>query len=271
MVDAEKAADQHEKEVATERPSTEVVMEGLAAAESNDDVALVHREMEFAAAERLIFFSDAVVAIALTLLALDLPVPGGLENVASMSMSDMFADAGRHLDDYLAFLISFLVIGAHWRLHHRMFRYVRVPTTAIIRLNMYWLLLIVITPFTTRMLSVGQQNLLRFGFYAATQTIQFAIFAVIIVLILRGQPIPDDTDLQRLQGGLWQSIAMAFGFAISIPLYLVIGQAAFAVWAAVPITANLVKPFLRGATQRWPRSFSRRPHTARMCASTLVA
>jgi uncharacterized membrane protein len=45
-----------------------------------------------------------------------------------------------------------------------MFRYVCVATTAIIRLNMYWLLLIVITPFTTRMLSVRQQNLLRFGF-----------------------------------------------------------------------------------------------------------
>ena len=186
MVDAKKAAGQQDQQGADERPSSEVVMEGLAAAESDDDVALVHREMEFAAAERLMFFSDAVVAIALTLLALDLPVPGGIENVASISISDMLADAGRHLDDYLAFLISFLVIGAHWRLHHRVFRYVRVPATAIIRLNMYWLLLIVITPFTTRMLSVGQQNLLRFGFYAATQAIQFAIFAVIIVLILRG-------------------------------------------------------------------------------------
>jgi uncharacterized membrane protein len=250
MVDAKKTAGQQDQQGADERPSSEVVMEGLAAAESDDDVALVHREMEFAAAERLMFFSDAVVAIALTLLALDLPVPGGIENVASVSISDMLADAGRHLDDYLAFLISFLVIGAHWRLHHRVFRYVRVPATAIIRLNMYWLLLIVITPFTTRMLSVGQQNLLRFGFYAATQAIQFAIFAVIIVLILRGQHIPAGSDLQRLQGGLWQTIAMAIGFGISIPLYLLIGQAAFAVWAAVPITANLIQPILRGRHAR---------------------
>ena len=61
-----------------------------------------------------------------------------------------------------------------------------------------------------------------------------------------GQPIPADPDVQHLHGGLWQSTAMAFGFAISIPLYFVIGQVAFAVWAAVPITANLIKPFLRG-------------------------
>jgi hypothetical protein len=44
MVDAEKAAGQQEQEVAGERPSSEVVMEGLAAAESDDDVALVHRK-----------------------------------------------------------------------------------------------------------------------------------------------------------------------------------------------------------------------------------
>jgi len=52
-------------------------------------------------------------------------------------------------------LISFVVIAAHWRLHHRIFRYVRVATKAIIRLNIYWLLLIVLTPFTTKMLSIG--------------------------------------------------------------------------------------------------------------------
>jgi uncharacterized membrane protein len=152
-----------------ERPSSELVAERLATAQGDNDVALVHREMEIASAERLMFFSDAVVAIALTLLALELPVPGGIENVDSVSISDMISDAGRHLDDYLAFLISFLVIGAHWRIHHRAFRYVREATTPIIRLNMYWLLLIVITPFTTKTLSVGQQNLLRFGLYAGTR------------------------------------------------------------------------------------------------------
>jgi uncharacterized membrane protein len=243
MADADEAADQ--QPAANEPPSNELVQQPHAT-DAEDEIALIHREMEFASAERLAFFSDAVVAIALTLLALELPVPGGIENADSVSVSDMIRDAARHVDDYIAFLISFLVIGAHWRLHHRVFRYVRHATRAIIRLNLYWLLLIVITPFTTKTLSIGHQNLLRFGLYAVTQAMQFAVFAVIVVVIIRTQYVPAVADLQRLQSGLWQTVAMAIGFAVSIPLYLLIGQRAFAVWAVAPLVSNLIlQPWLR--------------------------
>jgi len=225
-------------------------MERLGAGEATGDLDLIHREMEFAAAERLMFFTDAVVAIALTVLALDLPIPGGIQNLNSVSSSDMINDARRHIDDYLAFLISFLVIGAHWRIHHRVFRYVRVANRQIIALNMYWLLLIVITPFTTKTLSIGDQNLLRFGLYATTQAMQFAVFAVIIVVIIRSQPVPAPVDMQRLRGSLWPPLAMAAGFAISIPLYVIIGQAAFAAWGVAPILSNL----LHGQLQRRRRA-----------------
>jgi hypothetical protein len=64
-----------------------------------------------------VFFSDAVVAIAITLLAIELPVPEG-DSTASLLDS-----LGANSIAYLTFLISFLVIGAHWRSHHQVFRY----------------------------------------------------------------------------------------------------------------------------------------------------
>jgi hypothetical protein len=60
--------DRQDDEV-SERPSSELVTARSSTAEVEDDIAETQRKMEFAAVERLIFFTDAVVAIALTLLA----------------------------------------------------------------------------------------------------------------------------------------------------------------------------------------------------------
>jgi hypothetical protein len=79
----------------------------------------------------------------------------------------------------------------------------------------------------------------------STQAMQFAIFTVIIVLILRRQHVPAGTDVERLQGARWQTVAIAIGFAASIPLYLLIGQRAFAVWAIAPILSNFTQAALR--------------------------
>ena len=76
-------------------------------------------ESDARAAERLTFFSDAVIAIAITLLAIELPLPEGHSVHAFwMSVKD---DAGH----YAAFLISFAAIAAAWNSHHDIFRYVR--------------------------------------------------------------------------------------------------------------------------------------------------
>ena len=82
------------------------------------------------AAERLVFFSDAVVAIAITLLALELPIPqGGSTGVLLNSL-------GTNSIAYLTFLISFLVVGAHWQAHHRVFRYLRWVDGTFVHLNL---------------------------------------------------------------------------------------------------------------------------------------
>jgi uncharacterized membrane protein len=81
-----------------------------------------------AGAERLVFFPDAVVAIAITLLALDLHVPQGATS------AEFWRDMHRNFDDYLGFLISFAVIANHWFSHHRMFGHVSRVST---RLNQW--------------------------------------------------------------------------------------------------------------------------------------
>jgi hypothetical protein len=87
---------------------------------------------------------------------------------------------------------------------------------------------------------------------------QFTIFAVIIALILRTQHVPAGSDARNLENGLWQTMALAVGFAVSIPLYLLIGEWAFAVWAAASLMGNLIR-------SHWHRH--RKPHSEPMASA----
>jgi hypothetical protein len=91
-------------------------------------------EAESRATDRLTLFSDAVVAIAITLLAIDLPVPEG-------GTVHLFWESVRHNSGhYAAFLISFFAIAAAWRDHHDIFKYVRRVDSRLRMLNTLWLL-----------------------------------------------------------------------------------------------------------------------------------
>jgi uncharacterized membrane protein len=97
--------------------------------------------------ERLILFSDAVFAIAITLLALEIKVPelphGGISEKALLW-------ALVHLvPKFVGFLVSFFLIGIYWTLHHRMFGFVVAYTTKLAWLNLGFLLSVVLMPFST--------------------------------------------------------------------------------------------------------------------------
>jgi uncharacterized membrane protein len=161
------------------------------------------------ATERLTFFSDAVVAIAMTLLAIDLPVPTGATTAEFLHSLD------EGVLEYLCFLVSFAVIGAHWRAHHGVFRYVDRADGPVVLLNLLWLLLVVLTPFLTRVLGEGESVVfVRFGMYAT--------------------PV-------SLSGRGWvAALISAVAFAVSVPAFLLIGPWAFALWLVLPVALHRI-------------------------------
>jgi len=197
-------------------------------------------EAEFISAERLIFFSDAVVAIAMTLLAFSLPLPHHVASDASDKTVWDAVWAGR--TDYLTFLISFAVIANHWRLHHRLFRFVSRLDARIITLNMVWLLLIVIIPFATKLISGAGGFGIRFTVYAAIQVL------TVLTFLLMSRHIRA-SDLLRAEvpaGGQRDDdvglLTVAAMFAISIPVAFVT-QWAFVVWIASAPAARAVRRY----------------------------
>jgi|WetSurMetagenome_2_1015567.scaffolds.fasta_scaffold270773_2 uncharacterized membrane protein len=97
--------------------------------------------------ERIIFFSDAVMAIAITLLALEIRLPEKLIN-----SSDLFQELIRLSPHYLGFVISFFVIGLFWISHHRVFEYIQTYNNGLIWINLFFLFIIALIPFPTSVL-----------------------------------------------------------------------------------------------------------------------
>jgi len=96
---------------------------------------------------RLEAFSDGVFAIAITLLVLDLKVPGAHPE------GGLWAALGRQWPSFLAYLVSFLVIGIIWVNHHAVFERVRAVDRAVLFVNLALLLFVSVIPFPTRLLA----------------------------------------------------------------------------------------------------------------------
>jgi len=94
--------------------------------------------------DRVLFFSDAVFAIAITLLVVDLRVPDEVLNTGDQLHADKYR--------ILGFAISFLVIGLFWMGHHRLFRYITALNRPVIFLNLLFLGTIAFLPYPTALL-----------------------------------------------------------------------------------------------------------------------
>jgi TMEM175 potassium channel family protein len=91
-------------------------------------------------------FSDGVLAIAITLLVLEIHVPAA-------DFDNLWRGIANQWPSYLAFATSFLTIGAFWLLHHGVFRRLRYADARVMQLNLLLLMAITFLPFPTRLMA----------------------------------------------------------------------------------------------------------------------
>lgn len=97
-------------------------------------------------------FSDAVFAIALTLLVLDIKIPEATSN------NDLWIHIIAQWPTFLAYFMSFLTILVMWVNHHHLFRYIRRANNPFLFINGLLLMFISLTPFPTSLLAEGIKN-----------------------------------------------------------------------------------------------------------------
>jgi len=131
--------------------------------------------------ERIILFTDAVFAIAITLLVIEIKAPHIHQGASAIEIVSQLLDL---FPLFIGFLISFFVIAIYWRSHHRLFSFIKDYDEKLIFLNFLFLFTIVLMPFSSAYYSENTGYTLPFYFYcvnvAATGIVNFFMLNYII-------------------------------------------------------------------------------------------
>lgn len=143
--------------------------------------------------ERVVFFSDAVVAIAITLLVL--PLADAVPEAAQQHLSA--AELISHnANSIYSFLLSFAVIARFWGLHHRLFEEVKAYSRPLLFANFGWLLAIVTLPFPTEIAGQYGNGQFESALYIGTIFVSSLFQLVMVVIIRRDRALrEDDSEL----------------------------------------------------------------------------
>jgi len=125
--------------------------------------------------DRVVFFSDAVFAIAITLLVIEIKVPTH-ENLHALGT----AQALKKLTPlFIGYVISFLVCALFWRSHLQLGQHVKEFSVGLIWLNIFLLLFVALMPFSTALYSEHFGDNIAFAWYCCNlAAIGFMNFAM---------------------------------------------------------------------------------------------
>ena len=167
-------------------------------------------------AERMVFFTDAVVAIAMTLLILPL-----MESVSEGGELSAAAWAGEHADQLLAFLISFALVGAFWRWHHALYERVERYTRTLMRWNFLWMLAIVWLPVATALSTSDGGDASNVIVYVASIAAIPCVSAIIHLHVLR-HPVLVRDGMTIDRTGLVANVALVLVLGVALAIALLV-------------------------------------------------
>lgn len=173
--------------------------------------------------ERIAFFSDAVFAIAITLMAIEIHPPqinkGDTDAVAWEKFKEL-------LPEFLGLFVSFWLIGSAWLRHHQLFKYVDNFDIGFMTINLCLLFAIILFPFSTSFLfdSIfhGGITKLQVYFYLgvplASNFVLYLMYKRVNKKHLKGAA---DTNFRKAvfgQGAMIFSFILAIFWVIVMPL-----------------------------------------------------
>jgi uncharacterized membrane protein len=197
---------------------------------------------------RLEAFSDGVIAVAITLLVLNIDLPELRHN------ESLASGLIRQWPVYAAYAVSFLTIGIIWVNHHVMIGRLREADRTILFLNLLLLMSIAVLPFATRLMAAYLRNThgqhLATGVYSGAFLVMAVFFATLNrhILLTKAHLLHLELSIEQRRQILFRSISGVVPYAIATALavvsaYVTLGIcAALAVFYALPIGSGGTEP-----------------------------
>jgi uncharacterized membrane protein len=184
---------------------------------------------------RLEAFSDGVIAVAITLLVLNIELPDLKPG------QSLFSGLIGQWPVYAAYVVSFLIIGIIWINHHVMIARLREADRTILFLNLLLLMSIAVLPFATRLMATylrqshGQH--LASGIYSGSFLVMALFFAALNrhILLTKAHLLHTELPVEQRRQILSRSIAGVVPYAIATALAVVSPYLTVAICAGVAI------------------------------------
>ncbi|TPX06186.1 DUF1211 domain-containing protein [Schumannella luteola] len=189
--------------------------------------------------DRIQFFSDAVFAIAMTLLVLDIRLPADLgEHPDAARVTSALVELW---PQFFGYLLSFVVIAINWVNHHRKFRVIERWDSGLLVANFTLLALVAFLPFPTSALSDYGAVTPVVVLYAATVAALNLAQAWIWVHARRRGLMSDSVDAGVYRYVIANLLAMPVIFGLSIAIAFVSASWAMYFWIlTAPASAIVV-------------------------------
>jgi uncharacterized membrane protein len=166
---------------------------------------------------RMEALADAIFAIAMTLLVLELKAP---DLPKSISSSQLLESLGHQMPAFFGFLVSFLYCGLLWFLHHMAMHFIKHLHAGLVWLNLLFLMSISIFPFSCALLGHFIHNLAAEEIYFGNMFVAATLLVLQWWLARRKNLINEDDRLAALaMGQQLMMFPLAIGAAMLATVY----------------------------------------------------
>ena len=179
------------------------------------------------ALDRIGAFSDGVMAVAITLLVLNIQVPRTLEH--GQSLGDALVDL---LPSLGAFALAFALVGRFWVIHHNLFEKLRAFDSRLMLLNLAFLAAIVLIPFSAELYDTDTDQGLAAAVLGANLALAALAHSAMTTHVLRRGFVHEE---RRAETQPTVGIGITATFALSVPAAFLSVHIAEALWISTVV------------------------------------